>query len=575
MKEGLMVIHNMEYFTRVEWGKKIEDDKYWLDEELEDNFIVFYTYAFAYLGLPRPSRAQYEMATFVSDKTNPHRMLMAQRGLSKSLTSQIYAVWRFLRDPNEKILVMSAGAARAINYTQFVQKLIKTLPITKNLAPRHNIERTSGQSFDVAGSTASDSPSMYAVGAGNQVTGMRASLVIYDDIETAQSVESATLSEKINTFAMEAQNLLMSGKDESITLCTPHSMSSIYIDWIDKGVKPFIITGLYPEDDTNYFGGLAPYIKQAIIDDPSLIGQAVDERLDLDFLMSKQMRIGKSKFKLQYMLDVSDADDLRYPLRLSDLIVMNVDDDEAPIKIGHSSMPTERLNIKHNGFKKDKLYSPSYTSEATAPYEYKILSIDPSGRGGDETALTVLYTLNTRVFIKKVTSMEGGYDADSMTKIAELCSFHKIDTVVVESNFGDGMFTKMLEPYILKHSPKTEVDEIRVKGQKEVRIIENLEPLMNSHRLVIDKDTLDKDSLCSLVFSFTNQMTKITKTKDSLRHDDKIDSLSNGIIYLMDKLSDEEDILADKLEEDSIQQMNDMLTGLVHGRKNYNFASRF
>ena len=222
----------VDFFTSEAWGGTYQDDKYFDDTILEDHFIVFYTYAFAFLGLPRPTKAQYEMALFTQDRSNPHRMIMAMRGLSKSLTSQIYVVWRLLRDPNEHILVMSAGKTRAGNYSQFVQKLIKMLPITKPLSPRHNIERTSGESFDVAGSVISDSPSVYAVGAKTQIAGFRASLIIYDDIETAQSVESAVLSEAIDTYAMEAQNLLMSGKDESITLCTPHSMSSIYINFM-------------------------------------------------------------------------------------------------------------------------------------------------------------------------------------------------------------------------------------------------------------------------------------------------------------------------------------------------------
>ena len=78
------------------------------------------------------------MAKFVSDESKPHRMLMALRGLSKSLTSQLYVAWRLRRDPNEKILVMSGTGERAKNYSQFVQKLLKTLPICQDLAPRHN-----------------------------------------------------------------------------------------------------------------------------------------------------------------------------------------------------------------------------------------------------------------------------------------------------------------------------------------------------------------------------------------------------------------------------------------------------
>ena len=558
----------IEHFTTVEWGGTYDDDLYFDDEVLEDNFICFYTYTFAHLGLPRPSRAQYEMANFVSDRSNPHRMLMAERGLAKSLTSQIYTVWRFLRDVDEKILVLSSKAGRAKNYTAFVKKILKLLPITKNMAPRHNIERTSGESFDIAGAMPSDSPSMYAAGAGNAITGMRASLVIIDDVETPKTVVSAALTQQVQDSVDEANNLLMSGKDESVTLCTPHSMSSIYIGWIDKGYKPFIIPSEYPEDQSNYFGGLAPYIVERIANNPSYVGQAVDERLDKDFLLSKKMRIGKSKYKLQYMIDVSEADDLRYPLKLSDLIVMDVDDEEAPLKVVHSSMPDNRLNIKHNGFKQDRLYAPSYVSDERADYEMKVMSVDPSGRGKDEIGVSLLYSLNTRLFLKKITGLQGGYDDDVMINIANLCAVHKITTLLVESNYGDGAFLKMLEPHMRRISPMTEIDEIHVTGQKEVRIIDVLEPLMNQHRLIVDKTALDKDFDSTMIYSFTNQLTKITKERGCLRHDDRVDSLGNAVLYMLDKMSDDEEFGMGVHAEEEAERILEDTEALFQGYDN-------
>jgi len=479
------------------------------------------------------------MAKFMSDTSNPHRLVAAMRGLSKSLTSQIYITWRLLNDPNEKILVMSAGSDRAKSYTQFVKKLIGLLPLTKPMMPQHNKQRTSTQMFDVAGAGASDSASVYAVGAGNQLAGFRASLVIYDDVETAQSVESTVMMEKNNTYCMEAQNLLMSGKDESITCCTPHSMSSMYVDWIDRGVVPFFIPAEVPEDDANYFGGLAPFVQDMIAE--GLIGLAVDERLNKEFLMSKKVRIGKSKYKLQYQLDVSDADDLRFPLKLSDLIVMDVDNDVAPLKISHSSMPENNLYIKHNGFKADKLYSPSFVAPEVAPYEMKLLSLDPSGKGKDEMGISLIFSLNTRLFLKKITGLQGGYEDENMINIATLCKDYEIDELLIEENWGGGMFTKMLEPHLRMISPKTKLVEVNVRGQKEVRIIEALEPLANQHRLIVDKDTLDKDKNGSVVNSFTYQWSKITKERESLRADDRIDSLANGVIYMIEHMSDDEE----------------------------------
>ena len=571
-------MYNFEYYinrlNKTKWGSINEDDKYYEDYELEDEFICFYVYAFSYLRLPAPTRAQLELARFISDRSNPHRMIMAMRGLSKSLTSQIYVAWRLLNDPNEKILVMSAGSDRAKSYTQFVKKLLNTLPITKPLVPRHNMERTSTQMFDVAGSNASDSASIYAVGAGNQLAGFRATLVVYDDVETAQSVESVPMMEKNDTYCMEAQNLLMSGKDESITLCTPHSMSSMYIGWIDRGVTPFIIPAEVPTDDSAYFGGLAPYIHDMI--NNGLTGLAVDERLNKEFLQSKKIRIGKSKYKLQYMLDVTDADDLRFPLKLSDLIVMDVDDEVAPLKVSHSSMPDNNLYIKHNGFKADKLYSPSYISDEVSKYEMKLISIDPSGKGKDEIGITLLYSLNTRLFLKKITGMQGGYEDENMINIANLCKHHNIDTLLIEENWGGGMFTKMLEPHLRTISPKTEIDEVNVTGQKEVRIIENLEPLMNQHRLIVDKDTLDKDRNATAINSFTYQLSKITKERGSLRADDRLDSLANAVIYMIDKMSDDEEFGMEKYMEDLPKELLGFTFGFNnHSSKPRGYGDRF
>lgn len=572
----------IEHFTSVEWGRHYEDDKYFDDELLEDSFIVFYTYVFAHLGLPRPTIAQYEMALFISDGSNAHRMMIAQRGLSKSLTSQIYVTHRLLNDVNEKVLVMSAGKTRAGNYSQFVQKLIKMLPITKHMTPRHNMERTSGESFDVAGASPSDSPSVYAVGAATQVTGFRASLIVYDDIETAQTVESAVKSEMIDVYAMEAQNLLMSGKDESITLCTPHSTNSIYIPWIEeKGFKPFIIPAYYldPTKADVHWGGIAPYLIERVKKDPSLIGQAVDERLNKEFLESKKMRVGKSKFKLQYEIDVTESDAMKHPLKLSDLIVMDVDDEIAPLKISYSSMPDNILYQKHNGFSKDKLYMPRYVSDETGAYDIKIMSIDTAGMGADEIGISLLYALGTRIFIKKVIGFTGGYGNENMVEIAEMCAIHSIDVVVVEDNFGDGMFKKLLEPHILKHSPRTDVEGIKVTGQKEVRIIEALEPIMNQHRLVVSKEVFEHDvTVKTTIYSFGYQLSRISRARDSLKHDDRLDSVANGVTYLMEYLADDEDRIMEYHVEQEAQKVLEYTLGRFQNKQrqgNLNFGQRF
>ena len=577
-------LYDFDYYINraktTKWGRVIGDDKYYESEDLEDSFACFYVYAFAHLGLPSPTVPQLHLAEFLADRTNPHRLTMCMRGLSKSLSSQLYVTWRLLNNQEEKILVMSAGRDRASSYTQFVLKLIRLLPVTKPMSPLHNIHRTSSQMFDVAGSGASDSPSMYAVGAGSQVTGMRASIIIFDDVETAQSVESSVKSEAINVYCMEAMNLLMSGKDESLTLCTPHSSTSMYVDWIDnRGFTPYIIPAIVPVNVSSYFGGLAPFVKDMIKENK--IGMAVDDRINFEFLESKKMRIGKSKFQLQYMLDTSLSDTMKFPLKLSDFIVDDVDDDVAPLKISYSSMPDNMLYMKHNGFKGDKLYKPTYRSSEVAEYDYRVMSIDPSGRGADSTGISIGYHLNSKIFLKKVMGIDGGYEPDVLNNIATLAQVHKIDTIVVESNFGDNMYSKMLEPYLRKLSPNTELEEVRATTNKENRIIDSIEPILNSHRLVLDKGILDSDLHISRDNSLTYQLTHITREKDCLRHDDVIDSLAQLIAFMMEWLSDDEERgleyhmekEAEKVLEYSLQFSQMM--GATRGKKHLNYGSGF
>ncbi len=69
---------------------------------------------------------------------------------------------------------------------------------------------------------------------------------------------------------------------------------------------------------------------------------------------------------------------------------------------------------------------------------------------------------------------------------------HKVNLVLIESNFGDGMFQALLEPHLKKIYP-VGIEEIRHQTQKEKRIIDCLEPVMNQHRLIVDTQVVVND----------------------------------------------------------------------------------
>ncbi|WP_369141305.1 phage terminase large subunit, partial [Modestobacter versicolor] len=177
--------------------------------------------------------------------------------------------------------------------------------------------------------------------------------------------------------------------------------------------------------------------------------------------------------------------------------------------------------------KGDKYHRYHVASTSTSSYLQRILVIDPSGRGKDETAYAVLYMLNGYIYLMEVGGMRGGYEDTTLEKLARIAKRWKVNEVVFESNFGDGMFGKVFQPVLIKHH-QCSLEEFRSKGQKELRIIENLEPVMSSHRLIVREEAIqadyngarDVDGKQDIKYSALYQMTRLTRDRGALAHDD-------------------------------------------------------
>jgi hypothetical protein len=76
--------------------------------------------------------------------------------------------------------------------------------------------------------------------------------------------------------------------------------------------------------------------------------------------------------------------------------------------------------------------------------------------------------------------------------LSEIAKRQQVNRVLIESNFGDGMFMQLLKPVMGKVHPVT-MEEVKHSVQKEKRIIDTLEPVMNQHRLVVDRRLIEQD----------------------------------------------------------------------------------
>jgi hypothetical protein len=174
-----------------------------------------------------------------------------------------------------------------------------------------------------------------------------------------------------------------------------------------------------------------------------------------------------------------------------------------------------------------------------------IVSVDPSGRGSDETVACVLSQANGYVFVRDMRAYRDGYSDDTLSDIVRLGKKYKASRLLVESNFGDGMICELFNRHIQQQSAGFSTEEVRATVRKEERIIDTLEPVMNQHKLIIDPKVWEYDYASNpeappekrLEYMLGYQMSRMCREKGAVKHDDRIDCMSQGVQWFIDSLA--------------------------------------
>lgn len=557
------------------------------DDPLANDFKNFLYVVFMHLrGLP-PTKAQYAMADFLQwgwsaygEEVTDGRtdIVEGQRGLGKSEITAAFALWRLYRNPvDEKILVASASGGKAGEFVHQAKEILMTLPVLSEMRPRPD-QRNRFDRFDVNGASQSQSPSLKAAGIFGQITGSRASCIIADDIETLETAGTEENRAKLIKKSNEFEHIKLPKIGDIIYLGTPQTEESIYIRKVkEQGYRIWAHPARYPErsklehyqierTDGTVVSTLAPHLLEAIETAPEDAiwyangkGKPTDpERFPEEVLLERESR-GQLEWLLQYMLDTSVSDEERYPLKQRDLMVMALNPTTAPrvVQWGrHSDGKNRRADIPNHGFTGDYWQEPLFMSKSDdwSKYDQIIGYVDTSGGGADETSWGVVATLNGLFYVLLIRGMtaaearkignerglNGGgdhYDV-RMEEIARDMKRFNVHKIWVESNFGDGLWTKSFLPILTRVWPPkqkddasgTSVEETRVSGQKEQRIIDALEPALLNHRVVVDEQVA-RDPVLGY------QLTHITRDRNALKHDDRIDVLGGAVEKLSDTLS--------------------------------------
>lgn len=548
-------------------------EEIFIDDDLLDkcrkDFKNFLFVVFKYIGLPSPTPIQYAIADELQYGNND-TVIEGFRGVAKSTITGIYAVWLLWKDPkNCQILVVSANQSEATGFMKFTRSLLDVVPFLNFLKPDiGRNQRDSALQFDVSPAIARKQPSCKALGIFGQLTGNRATQIIADDIETSVNCKSQLEREKIVQQVKEFRQIVEPLGGGILYLGTPHTEISIYNKLYEKGHTVRIFPIKYPDEKQaeKYGEKLAPYIKNKVEQDPTLVNMPTDPlRFNEDALLRFEAE-GRSTFMMQQMLDTTLSDLERYPLKCSDLVVIDCDKEIAPEKVAYGSSPNLMLkDIPCNGIGTDNFYSPIPLPDIKwLPYAYKSMTIDPSGRGKDELAFTIGGVLNACLFLLKQGGIQGGYCEENLCKLANMAKEYKVNKITIESNFGDGMFLALFLPIMKKVNYQCEVVEIRHNTQKERRIIDTLEPVMNQHRLVVCKSVIKDDRESVVIYplekqqqySLFYQLTRITKDRGCLSHDDRLDCLAMWVADCLDFLMVDAD---EEIRERQAREFDDEL----------------
>jgi TPR repeat protein len=246
----------------------------------------------------------------------------------------------------------------------------------------------------------------------------------------------------------------------------------------------------------------------------------------------------------------------RPPMRISDLIVMALDSEKVPARIewgGDYASPA--------GANADSIFGPLFKLPNTEEYEDVIMAIDPSGQGEDETAYCIAKRYGDHYFIIDMGGLAGGYypegskdrignSAKVLRELISIAHRYKVKTVIFENN-NDKSYGKLLERK-LKDQGKLDL-KIISKHQninKEQKVIDKLQSLLCEHKLIIDKNTLQKDFSSTLIkdlnYKFFYQLMSVVEISGNSekyfdgknpKHDDRVDVVTDAIRYLIERKS--------------------------------------
>lgn len=500
------------------------------------------------LGLKEPAPIQYDVADWLQDFSVPRKQVRGMRGLGKSWMTAALIVWLLYKHPNKTIMVIGAAAPLAQDLVGLSRKLIDVLPFCAVLQPGEADKDGATQFVVRARTIPQKDPSVWSCGITSSKTGHHADFIIIDDAESLENSDTVEKRDKLKIRCEELEDIVNPG-GFIWYLNTPQTEDSTYVKLEKKGYVPKRWPSRFTDpDDAQESKWVSEWLLAQVRSGKKKYWEPTyPERFPEEALLDIEAKYGTQRYMLQRQCDPRLADKERYPLKLGGFMVLPLHPEIAPRRVvWGTSDPVQ--DIESVGFDTDKFYKPIlWDKDNYEPYEHGVMFVDPAGGGdnGDEVAWYVTKILNGTLFVLDGGGLSGGPSSYNMRTLAEKAKMYALKTVLVEQNYGHGMFSKLLSPVMADINGPTEIKDIPSGNkQKELRIIDTLQPLLASHSIVIDPKVARDQVLMT-------QLCKITRVRGALTHDDRVEALAASCAYFVDMLPAVSNEMQEKRATDS------------------------
>lgn len=528
-----------------------------LDAEINlmHDFRNFLYYVFVeVLKYGEPDPIQYDIAYFMqhaeaSSDGKIRQQVQAMRGCGKSVIAACYCCWLWYCNPDITILYLGSNQDLVDQSAKLIKDILDDAELLQHLRPQDEDQFTMrhgkkvknlGQSinqtnqFDVRGR----GPGRDASFAGRPVfggwTGRHPDVFVADDCEIPENSLTELKRKRLMEKLLECESLCLEGS-KILYMGTPQTEDSIYIKLHAMGYTIRRWPAELPDpDDFSLSENVSPWLLQRVADGERPGTPSYPERFGLEILRHKEAK-SLAYYQLQMLLNPNLADEARFPLKLRNAIVLDVPFDMAPAQVVWGTMD-RRVDIEHGAKKKDYWVGPASTSKEWLEYTSKLMYIDPKGGGADSVGYAVIGILNGMIFVLDAGGLapgESGTSEATMKELANIARLYDIRRVIVESNWGgskdESTYAKLMQPVMAEVNGPTAIELNWVTGQKEIRILDCLEPIFNCHRIIFT----EKAARCE---QLSHQIGRITRDRGSLDHDDVIDALYGAVAQFADQV---------------------------------------